>query len=278
MPDQAEDAGGDLPIHEIGKALEDDSTSIDGVIAESFRESVEAAEQWTFERTLEFVADAVHPGAGRLISIVFTIKEVFSDAEAVASPDSPRNVHVPLLHVAGGLAVDLDVHLPGADGSGDDAPPLSGFLAPGDDGLFGGWAIEVDRDAEPDGKEAPESEEDAHTTAAEQVTRPSVEQTDRAKRPESPGPPLIDDDLSSVVRRVKEPWRRAVVLREAAWLLRARLYARREFAAEALLVIYDPLTGVGMWLADPGLPDALVGRRIVIWRNPTTGMILVYVN
>lgn len=34
-------------------------------------------------------------------------------------------------------------------------------------------------------------------------------------------------------------------------LSRTRLYARPELAAELILVIYEPLTGLGMWLVNP---------------------------
>lgn len=264
----------DLPITEMDARRDDILGSSGSVIAESLHESLEAADDWIFEKALERMANAVHPGAGRLINVLLTIKEIAGDVEALASPDSPRNLHVPLFHAAG-LAVDLNVHLQGSDGVEDDAPPVSGFLSPGDDGLFGGWEIEVDRPSESDEKKRSESGRDARPTEAEQVTRPSAE---RAKRPRSQEPaaaPLIDDDMSPVKRLVKDPWRRAVVLREAALRLRARLFARPEFAAETVLIVYDPLAGLGMWLVKPDLSDALTARRIEMWLNPATGVTIV---
>jgi hypothetical protein len=254
--DDAAEAGDDIET-----TPEDQSAEIDRVITESLRESIEAVETWAFERAVEFVADLAYPGVGRLVHIAFTLKEVWGDAEALANPDSSRNVHVPLLLVTGGLTIDLNVHLPGADESEDDAPPLSGFLSPGDGGLFGGWEIELDRQAEDDKQEAPQAGEDARTAAAE----------------EAPVSPVIDEDLSPVRRRVKESWRRAVVLRQTAFLLRTRLYARPEFAAEPILVIYDPLTGLGMWLVNPEASDTLAGRRIIIRLSMATGMVLVFI-
>lgn len=62
---------------------------------------------------------------------------------------------------------------------------------------------------------------------------------------------------------------------EAARRLRTRLFARPEFAAEPLLVIHDPRTGLGMWLVNPDLPGDLAERRIVLWLNPATGMTIV---
>lgn len=95
--------------------------------------------------------------------------------------------------------------------------------------------------------------------------------TEGARRHESAASPVIDYDLSPLKEQVKDPRRRAVVLREAASRLRTRLYARLEFAAEPILVIYDPLAGLGMWLVKPDLYDGLAGRRIPIWMNPVTG-------
>jgi hypothetical protein len=250
-----------LPISEVGAEGEDSPGSTDSVIAESLRESVEATGQLTFEKTVEFVAETVHPGLGRLINIGFKIKELLDDAEAVASRGSPRNLHVPLFDVAGGLAVDLNVHLSGADGSRDDAPPVSGFLSPGGGGLFGGWELEVDRPVGSDRKE---------TSVVEHVARPSTERAERARRHEPPASPVISYDLSLVKRQIKDPQRSAVVLREAALRLRTGLFARPEFIAEPVLVIYDPVAGLGMWLVNLDLADALAGQLISIefqWRR-----------
>jgi hypothetical protein len=258
-------------------SFEDDSASADGVIAESLHETVEAAEEWFLEKTLEWAADAVHPGAGRLISIALKIKEMVGDAEALASPDDPRNLHVPLFDVTGSLAVDLNVHLRGDDESGDDAPLVSGFLSPGDDGLFGGWQIETERPAAPAQGEGAQSGRHDHPGAAGQAARPTADEAARTRHPGPPRPPVIDYDLSAAVRQVQGPWRRAAALRTAASLLRTRLYARPEFAAEPILVIYDPPVGLGMWLVNPEFPGAVAGRRITIRLNPVTGMTTVFI-
>jgi len=270
--DEAGETGGEgnrdvpeyLPPTEIGDSTE----STDSVIAESLYETVEAAEQWTFEKTLEFVADAVHPGAGRLINMALKIKELLDNAEAAASRGSSRNLHVPLFDIAGGLAVDLNVHLRGADGSGDDAPPVSGFLSPGDGGLFGGWELEVDRHAETAYGEGSQSE---------QAARQAVERTDRARHHEPPASLVIEYNLSAVARQVKDPWRRAVVLREAASRLRTESFARPGCTTEPILVIYDPVAGLGMWRVNPDLSEAAAGRRIVIRLKVTTGLMTVFI-
>lgn len=256
---------------------EDGSASTDGVIAESLRETVEAVEEWFFERAVEVAADTVIPGLGRVINIAFKIKEAFGDIEALTSPDSPHNLHVPLFHVAGGLAVDLNVHLQGSDRAADTAPPVTGFLSPGDDGLFGGWELEVDRPSESKKHEASASDQDARPVSAEHVARPSVAHAERSHRQEPSVSTVIKDDLSLVKRWMNEPWRRAVALREAASRLQTRLYARPEFAAEQVLVICDPLAGLGMWLVNPGLAHSLARRRIVIRLVTDTGIMLVLI-
>ena len=263
---------------ETGEARsEGSSASAGNIIVESCRESVEAAEQFTFEKTLEFVADVIHPGAGRLINIALTIKELVGDAQALASPDSPRDLHVPLFHVAGGLAVDLNVHLPGSGGAGDNAPPVSGFISPGDGGLFGGWEMEIetDRHAEPAHGEAAQSGQDARPEAIGPVGRPKAARTERAQRDGPHESPVITYDLSPLKRHVKDPRRRAVVFRETASRLRTRLYARPEFASLPILVIYDPLADLGMWLVKPDMADGPAGRRIEFWTDLATGMTIV---
>lgn len=248
--------------------LENSSEPTESVITESVHESLEAGGEWAFEQGVELLADVVHPGLGRLVSIAFKVKEILGDAEALATPDSPCNLHVPLLHITGTLSVDLNVHLQGSDGTGDDALPLTGFLSPGDDGLFGGWGIELERPSGSGKEEASASGRDA---------RPDAEQAGRSRSQEPPAPPVIESDLSVVKRRVKEPWRRAVVLREAASRLRTRLFVRPEFAAQPILVIYDPLAGLGMWLVGPDIADGLAGRQIEIWTDLATGATIVSV-
>jgi hypothetical protein len=253
-------------------------SSADSVIAESLRETVEAAEEWILERSLEVAADAVYPGVGRLINLALKIKEAAGDAEALASPDKPRNLHVPLFDLTGGLVVELNVHLPGDDGWTDDAPLVSGFLSLGDEGLFGGWQIETDRHAQPAQWERPQPGQDALSGVAGQVVRPRADAAAGNRHPEPPEPLVIDYDLSAVVRQVQGPWRRAVVLRTAALRLRTRLFALSRFSVERILVIYDPLAGLGMWLVNPEFSGAVAGLRIAIKLNPDTDTTIVSID
>jgi hypothetical protein len=76
---------------------------MDSMIAESLNETLDALKEWLAEQAVEFAANAMQPGLGHVINIALTIKEIASDAEGPASPDSARNLHVRLLHLDGGL-------------------------------------------------------------------------------------------------------------------------------------------------------------------------------
>jgi hypothetical protein len=247
----------------------------ESVIAESLDESVEALEVWTFEKVVEFAADAFHPGLGRVINIALKVKEVLGDVEALASPDSDRDLHVPVLHVAGGVEIDLNVHLPGQHGAGDGGPLVSGFVMPGDDGLFGGWAVEEDRRSEAE-EERPRSDRDTFNFLEEFLARQAAWQADWAKRFGLNPPAEITYDLSKSVATT-EPLRRAATMREAASRLRSRLHARPEFADMPILVVYDERAGLGMWMVKPGLPDAVAGQRIEIRLNLVANLMTVFI-
>jgi hypothetical protein len=246
----------------------------ESVIAESLDETVEAVEKWSIEKAVEFAADAVHPGLGRVINIGLKVMEVLSDAEAVMSPDSPSDLHVPLLHMPGGIEIDLNVHLPGRDAGSDGGPLLSGFALPGDDGLFGGWAIEKDRRRQDAEKETPRADLDRESILEELLALEKAQQADRARRL-GPNPPAeITHHLSGSLPAV-DPLARAVILRDAASQLRSELHDRPEFADRPILVVYDDRAGLGMWMVKPGLSVADAGRRIEIGWEAMTGLMTV---
>ena len=187
----------------------------DSVVTASLDATVEAVVEWSLARAVELLADVAHPGLGRVISVALKVKEVLGDAEALASPGSPRDLHVPLLGVADGIELDLNVHLPGTDETGDHTPPVSGFVAPGADGLFGGWQIEIDRRPKAAGKDAPQSEQDAWTVLEESIVRLNARQAARSRRYGWRSPAELTLNLAASVP-TDDPLRRAVIMREAA--------------------------------------------------------------
>ena len=134
----------------------------------------------------------------------------------------------------------------------------------------------MDRQAEP-GQGELSTEDDATLEAAEQVARQAMERSDPARCDEPPALLAIEHDLSPAARLSQDPRRRADILRVTASHLRTRLYARPEFAAEPILVIYDPLVGFGMWMVNPDLSEAAAGRRISIRLKVTTGLMTVFI-
>jgi hypothetical protein len=81
------------------------------------------------------------------VTLVFEAREVFGDAAALADPDGPGELHVPLVHLAPGMEIEAGLQL--GEVAGTDGPRLSVFAVPADGGLFGGWAM--DRDTGPGG-------------------------------------------------------------------------------------------------------------------------------
>ena len=141
-PDFPKPPGG-LSCHELERPGAERPTK--SVITESRDESVEAIGSWIVETIAEICAHSINPVLGHLVSIAFKVKETWGDAEALASSDSGRDLHVPLLSLAPGVQIDLNVHLQGRDRASKGGPPVSGFIAPVVGDLFGGWAIESDK-------------------------------------------------------------------------------------------------------------------------------------
>jgi len=179
------------------------------------------------------------------------------------------------VHVAGALDIDLSVHLSGSRGPRDGTPPVSGFLLPGDDGLFGGWEIQIDRRSDTPGMEPLRSGRDARTGAEEHAAPQSVPPADLIRGHRLGAPAVLAYDLSESVGQIEDPLRRAVILREAASLLRSPLHTRPEFAANPVFVVYDRAAGLGMWVVTPLLSKMIVKRRIAIRLNLDTGMTTV---
>jgi hypothetical protein len=244
------------------------------VVAASLEATAEAALKWSVERVVELLADVAHPGLGRVISVALKVMEVLGDAEALASPGSPGDLRVPLLDVAAGIELDLNVHLRGGE-IADHGPPVSGFVAPGAGGLFGGWQLEVDRHPKADGKEPPRSGQDTWTVLAASIARPAAQQADRAR---SHGPGSAGELTFTLAASVPtvDPLLRAVTMREAASRLRSQVHARPEFTGTPVIVVYDRMGGTGMWLVQPDPSRALALRRIEIRPDLGTGRTAVF--
>lgn len=242
----------------------------ESVVTASLDATFGAAVTWGIQQVVILLANGVQPGLGHLIDVALKFKEVWDDISALARPDRPRDLHIPLLGAADGIEFDLNVHLPGRDGTADDVPLVSGFVAPGNEGLFGGWQIEIDRRAQAAEREAPPSEPDTWTVLAAS-TAGQTEQTGShglsspTKRTFSFATPMPTDDPL-----------RAATMRETASRLRSELYARPEFRDEAIIVIHDQAARHGMWLVKPESPEVAAQRRIEIWLSPETGMTTVY--
>jgi hypothetical protein len=224
-------------------------SAVDRAISESLEETGQAFEGWAFEAVLALAADAVHPGLGRVISIAFKMREAVGDAEALASLESGGDLHVPLLHIAPGIEIELSLHLPGHDGAGAGGPWVSGFALPGDGGLFGGWAIERDEHPGP-------AEQKGQSTG-----RPSGQ----------PSGAVISYQLSKTIVET-EPIRRAAFLREAASPLLRRLRAVPKYVVYPVIVVYDERAACGMWMIQPELSSMATGWRIEIRYETETGL------
>jgi hypothetical protein len=246
----------------------------DSVVVASLEATVEAALKWSVERVVELLADVAHPGLGRVTSVALKVIEVLGDAEALTSPGSPGDLRVPLLDVAGGIELDLNVHLRGGE-TADQAPPVCGFVAPGAGGLSGGWQLEIGRRPKADGKEPPRSGQDTWTVLAASIARSAAQQADRPRShgPASPGE--LTFNLTASVP-TDDPLLRAVTMREAASRLQNQLHARPEFSGKPVIVIYDRISGTGMWLVKPDPSNALALRRIEIRPSLGTGLTAVF--
>jgi hypothetical protein len=220
---------------------------------------------------IEMLANVAHPGLGHLIDVALKFKAVWDDVSALASPDRPRDLRVPLLGPADSIEFNLNVHLPWRDKAGDHAPLVSGFVAPGDEGLFGGWQLEIDQSAKAAEKEAPPSEQDTWTVLAASMAPSTAGQTDRAGSYGLRLPAGLTDSLATAEPK-DDPRLRAVIMREAASRLQSQLHARHEFADKAVIVIHDRRAGLGMWLVKPDPSKAAARQRIDLRVNLETGL------
>jgi hypothetical protein len=228
---------------------------------------------------LELAAHLINPALGRVIDIAFKIQEALDDQEALASADSDRQLHVPLLRAGPGLEIELSVQLPGDDQADEDNPRVSGFVSPGDDGLSGGWAIELDK----------------HAAAGEQKTEPS-ERPVTVEREAGPDEPtaterqrqpvgqkvgqipvaLISADLPKIART--DPLRRAAILRETAACLRDWLQSRPGLNGMPLIIIYDERAACGIWVIQSALPAEVFSWHVEIRLETTSDLASVFIN
>ena len=236
--------------------------------------TIEEAVKWSFKRVTEVLLDTVHPGLGRLVNVASKLMEVLGDAAALASPDRARDLHVPLLGPGDGIALDLNVHLQGHDGTRDDTPLISGFIAPADDGLFGGWQLEIARHAMAAEEKASQPKQDTWTLVAAEA-QSTAHQAAPAGHYELHLPVELTTNLAAA-RSTDDPFLVAVTLREAASRLQGELHSRSEFADVPIIVIYDHAAGLGMWLAKPDAPKKAELQRIEIRLNAATGLTAVF--
>jgi hypothetical protein len=257
-----ERAPGDLAEPESSRP----ETPTDRAIAESLSESVKETSEWAVETAVKIGAHCINPVLGHMVTIAFEVKEVLGDVEALASPDSDRELHVPLAHITPDIEIDLDVHLHGQDGAGEGAPYLTAFIAPGSGSLFGGWAIEnasdedAEQDTHPSNREVPEQ-------TSEVISAPPV-------APDLYG--LISCDLSKSLPAVDQA-HRAAILGDAAPRMLPRLQADPEFADKPMIVVYDEQAGLGTWMIQPELYGIVAGRQIEIERDTKTGLMTVLI-
>jgi hypothetical protein len=215
--------------------------------SESLDQTVEATSAWLGEMALEFGAHCINPVLGLAVTIVFKVKEVVDDVEALTDPTSGLDLHVPLVHLPPGLEIELNVQL---GDSGESGPSLSGFVVPGDGGLFGGWALE--RDKRQDTDEQERLQRDLGSRRQAQV---------------------IPYDLSKVVEATEDPLFRAIILRERASRLRDQLWTTQEYKDKPLIVVSDERTGCGLWMIRSS--RAISGWQIELRPDTETGLLTV---
>jgi hypothetical protein len=223
---------------------EGDLNDVPGVISESLDETIRHTGEWLIEKTAEILAHAIAPGAGHLVVLFFEGKELFEDVVALTSSDSPVELHIPLTHLPFEFELEAGVECE-AKGDGDEAddgPRLILFMAPGDGGVLGGWALERKADEKDKKKE--------HRATLEGVA-------------------IAQADLSAVLDETDQPDRRTAILRGTAARLQSDLWARPEYRGISLIVIDDERSGLGLWLARS---EAAVGmQRVLIVRDAQTG-------
>jgi hypothetical protein len=129
---------------------------IEQTIKESIRETLAASREWVLEEIAVFAAHCFIPGAGHVVLLIFDVKDLLEDAAALTSSDRPVELHIPLVHLPPGVELEAGMGLSPQEGK--DGPQLFLFLAPGDGGVLGGWALE--READEAYEERREQEQD----------------------------------------------------------------------------------------------------------------------
>jgi hypothetical protein len=202
-------------------------------VKKSLQESISATGEWMIETGLVLTAHCIFPPAGHIVTLVLEAREVFGDAVALADPDGPGELHVPLVHLAPGIGIEAGLQLGEVDEA--DGPRLSVFVVPGGGGLFGGWALERDTDQEAAGKEATTTEQDIPEVTA-----------------------VFRVELSQAVDATQDRRKQAAILRETASRQQRELWAMPESADVSLMVLHDEQAGLGMWLKRSAGAGALV--------------------
>jgi hypothetical protein len=254
---------------ETGEAIREVDTSpegaVEGFIERSLKETGKAVQEYVFEKLVVLVADAVHPGLGRMIEITFKIQEVADDVEALVDPGSGCVVHVPLMDVPPGFQIEASVHVPPCERdraqgpssherAGADGLSVSVFASPGDGGLFGGWAIK--REEGP-----PATEQKRPSTGQEAGQQPGAA------------------TFYSLPENAKEaePFLRAVHMRDVAAVMQHQLQdiPRRDDAP--LIAVDDERAGWGLWMIRAEQSEVGAGRSMEIRCNLVTGLTTVFI-
>jgi hypothetical protein len=234
---------------------------------QSLKDTVDAWAKWAFDESVKHLANAVHPGLGVVVDVWEKVAEVWDTLKAVDEPEEPQVVEVPAFHVAD-LDIGLHIRLPGSGGAKPSGPPVNVFFAPGDGGMFGGWAIEQ-ADAEPASPEA------AGGPAAAQMADRDADEPERAgsadpgvRRVRDGGGALISMGLPAPPPGTdSDQWAAALCL--AASQLSGEQDTGRPFAdPEAdLVVAYDPRAGCGLWARRSQEPSSSMDS----WMAPERG-------
>lgn len=106
---------------------------------QSVADSVQDCLKFLEERALSLLADGLVPGGGRLIDLVFEVRDVVTSIQAVSSDASVLEIPLP----SPVPALDFTLEIPLASGKdGQTAPPLALCIGPDASSLTGGWALD----------------------------------------------------------------------------------------------------------------------------------------
>jgi hypothetical protein len=148
------------------------------------------------------------------------------------SSNRPVELQIPLAHLPPGVIVEAGVQI--GDGGQEDGGQLTVFVAPGQGGVLGGWALEQEKDQE----------------------------TQQEKRTEREAGTAIAADLSRVLAASQDSREVAAILRGTAARLESQLRQMDEYHAASSITIYDDQAGLGLWLTQSR--DAGSAWRIII--------------